>query len=215
MTLDARLTFADHIKERTDKALRVCAQANRLVGKRWGMTPAKAKWVYTAMVRPILSYGCVAWIRGTTIDRNVKALQKVQRLGCLIMTAARNSAPTAALEVMMNIDPIDLHLRELALKTSIRLNTTGHWSPKGTNQAKGPLKTHVDLINGWRKQIPQMEYPKDGMPGEWIPSDKITMIIKPREEAIKDVTPDSNRCYTDGSKHTGSAASHHGPKRHT
>lgn len=212
ITIDAKLNFADHIKDRAAKALRVCAQANRLVGKKWGMTPAKARWVYTAMVRPILSYGCVTWVKGILVQRNVKELQKVQRLGCLIMTSARRSAPTAALETMMDVDPIDLHLKGLALKTSIRLQATGHWRTRGTNQAKGPLRTHVDIINGWRKDIPQLGYPKDSMPGEWIPSDNITWVTRTREEASNLGTEDSTtiRCFTDGSKlrseHTGAGA---------
>jgi ribonuclease HI len=200
--LDGKLNFGKHIEERAKKALRVGAQANRMAGKRWGLTPAKAHWIYTSMVRPIMTYGCLVWIKGILVQANVKELRKVQRLACLMMTAGRKSAPQAALEVMMGLKPIDLELKELAIKASLRLTRTGQWGANATNQAKGPLRTHTDIINGWRREIPQLGLPGDGMRGLWMPEKEFQTAIGDRVHAEQDERDSMAevKCFTDGSK---------------
>jgi ribonuclease HI len=202
VTLDSKLLYTAHVRDRVKKAVNVCAQANRLIGKTWGLSPGKARWIYTTMVRPILSYGCLVWIRATLVQTNVNILRKVQRLACVMMTSAQRSAPTAALEVMMDLRPVDLFLQEQAVLTSVRLQHMGQWQMGRTNQSKGSRKTHVDICNDLRTTVPGMHMPWDKGKPKLQPPRAFTTIVEGRD-AAKATESRLNRdikAYTDGSK---------------
>ena len=60
VTLDSKLTWKPYITRITRKAttaLMICRQIER---KTWGIKPSMMKWIYTAMIRPIMSYACVS-----------------------------------------------------------------------------------------------------------------------------------------------------------
>ena len=49
--------------------------AKKAIRKKWGLTPANIKWLYTMVIRPKISYGAVAW--GTNLStRNTKQTAK-------------------------------------------------------------------------------------------------------------------------------------------
>ena len=64
VTLDSKLTWKSHITRITRKATIVLMQCRQIVGKTWGIKPSMMKWIYTAMIRPIMSYACVSWAGG-------------------------------------------------------------------------------------------------------------------------------------------------------
>ena len=82
VTLDSKLTWKSHITRKATIALMQCRQ---IVGKTWGIKPSMMKWIYTSMIRPIMSYACVSWIGGLNKKYLVRKLTKVQRLACLII----------------------------------------------------------------------------------------------------------------------------------
>lgn len=51
----------------------------------------------------------------------LSCLAKVQRLACLGVTGAPRSTPQAALEVMLDIQPLDIFVKGAAVKTALRL----------------------------------------------------------------------------------------------
>lgn len=200
--LDSRLSFAHHVQEKASTAYKVASMLHRTVSKTWGMTPSKARWVYTAMVRPVIDYGCLVWIKAAGVKRNMAALQKVQRAACVAITSAMKSAPTAALEVMLNIKPIDLHLQEKAVLTSIRLQSQGNWQTTRTNLAKGSLRTHVDIINDLRQPLTKLRMPWDFGKGKFLNEPTFTCRIqdRPKAKEVEQETTVGIRCFTDGSK---------------
>ena len=60
VTLDSKLTWKPHITRITRKATTALMQCRQIVGKTWGIKPSMMKWIYTAMIRPIMSYACVS-----------------------------------------------------------------------------------------------------------------------------------------------------------
>ena len=63
--LDSGLTWSAHIDFRIKKACMAFGQCRRSFGKTWGLKPKYIHWMYTTIVRPILTYGClVRWQRG-------------------------------------------------------------------------------------------------------------------------------------------------------
>ena len=97
VTLDSKLNFNEHITNITKKATASLMQCRRAVGPTWGMSPKTCKWMYTAVIRPILSYCCSIWIRATQIDTNARKLKRVQALALRMMSGAMPSTPFIAL----------------------------------------------------------------------------------------------------------------------
>ena len=54
---EQQVTWKPHI---TRKAATVLMQCRQIVGKTWGIKPSMMKWIYTAMIHPIMSCACVS-----------------------------------------------------------------------------------------------------------------------------------------------------------
>ena len=63
VTLDNKLNYNTHIDNITQKATAALIQCKRAVGPMWGLSPKTCKWIYTTVVRPILSYSATVWVR--------------------------------------------------------------------------------------------------------------------------------------------------------
>jgi hypothetical protein len=55
--LDKTLTFRAHVMAKLDKGRRALFQISKAIGKLWGPSPVIMKWMYTAIVRPAITYG--------------------------------------------------------------------------------------------------------------------------------------------------------------
>ena len=73
------LNWKPHIEERAKKAQAALYACRSSIGKTWGLSPLLTKWLYTAIIRPILLYGTVVWWKSTCIDSNSQILRKVER----------------------------------------------------------------------------------------------------------------------------------------
>uniref|UniRef100_A0A1I8FXL4 RNase H domain-containing protein n=1 Tax=Macrostomum lignano TaxID=282301 RepID=A0A1I8FXL4_9PLAT len=78
LTLDHRLNWTPHIQTKAKKALAVLAQIRRAVGTTWGLTPRKLWWIYTAIIRPSISYASLVWASGLSVKR--EAAKSTRRL---------------------------------------------------------------------------------------------------------------------------------------
>jgi hypothetical protein len=76
-------------------------QCRRALGKTWGLSPKVVAWLYTSVVRPILSYASLVWWKRV----EQKRLSHLQRMTCLGITSGMRSRPTTALEVMLMLPP--------------------------------------------------------------------------------------------------------------
>jgi hypothetical protein len=56
VTLDNKLNYNERISNITKKAISSFMQCKKAVGPTWGFNPKTCKWIYTAVIRPILSY---------------------------------------------------------------------------------------------------------------------------------------------------------------
>ena len=130
VTLDSKLTWKPHITRITRKATTALMQCRQIVGKTWGIKPSIMKWIYTAVIRPIMSYACVSWAGGLNKKYLVRKLTKVQRLACLMISSAFPGTPTGALEILLNITPIEEFLLAEAVRGSYRISVSGHWQAK-------------------------------------------------------------------------------------
>ena len=150
VTLDGKLTWKPHINRVTRKATIALMQCRQIVGKTWGIKPSRMKWIYTALIRPIISYACLSWVGGLNKKYLVRKLTKAQRLGCLTISSAFPGIPTGALEILLNITPIEEFLLAEAVRGSFRFPVSGlrHVNRVG---CFGKTKSHVDVCNDGRR----------------------------------------------------------------
>ena len=184
VTLSKRLSWTEHLKERCAKGMRLMNWAKALVGAKWGLSPEKILWVYTAMVRPMISYGALIWAPVIT-KTAAGSFSKLQRLTLLAMSHAMRSTPTAGMEAMLGLVPLDLEVEANAMKARVRTRVLSKdkWDGLG-NKAKGHRRHWDDLL----KPIAPTNLPTDMV--------RRTMNWERREEILEpEVT-----LFTDGSK---------------
>ena len=77
-----------------------------------------------------MTYACTSWVGGVNKKYLAKKLSKVQRPACLMISSAFPSTRTGALEMLLNIMPIDEFILSQAVKDSYRLSRVNFWPAK-------------------------------------------------------------------------------------
>ena len=78
------------------------------IGSMWGPKSATMAWAYNGIVIPSLTYGSIIWSRACTDGQIIQKLSRINRLAAACMLPFRKGTPTAALEVILNLPPLDL-----------------------------------------------------------------------------------------------------------
>ena len=202
ITLDSRLTWKHHLENKLRSATISLAQSRRVVGKMWGLSPDKARWLYTAMIRPVLSYGSLVWVGALDRKETQTKLSKFQRMACLMITSAFPGTATAALEVATGLPPLDLFLKGEALKTAYRLKRDGHWDTTFTRRSTCRLRSHALICESELELIPELQMPGDSKTPELVWDLPCEIQIQGRGEALDLASNIAGRdivCFTDGS----------------
>jgi hypothetical protein len=114
VTLDDKLSWRPHIENKIKKAKRTLMAIRSVIGKSWGPSPECAKWSWTGVIRPSLTYGAIVWSRSTSQSRAKIKLQRLQRMALSQIAHVRPSTPSAALEIMYGVPPLDLFIQNCA-----------------------------------------------------------------------------------------------------
>ena len=109
---DKRLTFNQHINSRVEKGIKILNTARNMINKNWGLNPQKALWIYKAIVRPTVTYGCHIYGGKEFTQNNKKKLAKLQRLAAILTTSAHKSTPSLSLDRLLDLDPLHLHIKK-------------------------------------------------------------------------------------------------------
>jgi len=99
----------------------------RSVGITWGFKPHICHCLYVAVVRPQITYASLFWWPRVQQTIAARELASLQRLACLCITGAFPSTPTAALDTILGLLPLDLYILGEARLAAYRLITTGNW----------------------------------------------------------------------------------------
>ena len=201
VTLDSMLLWNEHIEKQCKKAKGILMQCRRAIGPTWGFTPKTMKWIYTAVVRPILTYAATIWLNGLYKKSNLTLLNGVQRLGNILVTGALPSSSGVALDTITGTIPIDLLIEEEAAKGALRLQTNNHWINEPMLNQKGNLTTHTKLNENILKTVPLYKEEQDQQVTTLNMEVNFTTEI-PEITGYQEITggEDTIRCYTDGSK---------------
>lgn len=134
--LDYSLSWIPNIDNRIHKATIALWQCRKAYGKSWGLSPKVLYWIYTSVVRPILLYGSFLWNHKCCLKTVMDKLNKFQRLACKAITGAWHSAPTAALEAILNLTPLHILVETEALSVLNRLKRNSDIQIKDAGHSK-------------------------------------------------------------------------------
>ena len=108
VTLDSKLNWNQHLQKIIRKTQTTFALVRRTCSRNWGLRPNMVHWLYTRVIRPSILYGALVWWPKVIQKTTKTQLGRIQRMAYLAITGAIKSTPTAALEVLLNLIPLNL-----------------------------------------------------------------------------------------------------------
>ena len=117
--MDRRLWWDDHVQRKIAEGKKLLNALLSATRGNWGPRPEIAKWIYTAIIRPSISYGASVWAHDVTLKKTTSMMTSLDRAALASMAAFRPSTPTQGLAVLLGLQPLDLHLRETAMMSTI------------------------------------------------------------------------------------------------
>nr|XP_022906088.1 uncharacterized protein LOC111417911 [Onthophagus taurus] len=192
--LDKGLTWTSHISCKIKKATIVLTQCRRAIGNTWGLNPKVTMWIYTSVIRPMVAHGAIVWCSALKHAYKATLLHQLQRLACLLITGAMRSTPTIAMETMLNVLPLDIFIREVAVMALLRLRSVNE---------KQVVKMGIVRSKLWSEAVSKQPLLK-------ARTDYITPTFLGKPHFGIETIPQSNSSsgktltiYTDGSKKAG------------
>ena len=196
ITLDKKLTWKAHITNKVRNAKIHLHSVKNAMGKLWGTPPKWMRWAYTGIVRPAITYGALVWAKGCETEHFRKELQRINRLALLSMGHFRRSTPTAGLEVIGHVMPLDLYIKSEAALGCIR---TRQQNIKITENS-GIKRGHRQIAEEFLKLCDIVCDQDDFLITEHNWTKNFTIDV----DSMKEGTPSrdcSIEIYTDGSRH--------------
>ena len=144
---------------------------------------------------------CV-WADGLNKKYQVRKLTKVQRLACLMISSAFPGTSTGALEILLNITPIEEFLLTEVVRGSYRITVSGLWHVNLV-ESFGKTKSHVDVCNEARRFLPLLQMPADRIKKTKVFEINFECQYMDEKNAIRFesvLNQNTIKVYTDGSK---------------
>src|SRR6195952_5177935 len=188
LILDKKFRWKAHLEAKIGKASIAFHQSRRAIDQSWGLNPQQVLWLYTMVVRPMFCYVALVWWPRVRLKTSIEALDHLQRLVCLSATGAMKTTPTAALEAVLGVTPLNLFVEESALKSALRLHRGGlckFSTPKG----------HLKILEEAFKDQPLLEAASDCITPTYNFEKAIVVNLEQVDSSSTGVT-----IYTDGSK---------------
>jgi ribonuclease HI len=162
INLDSKLSMRPHAERVIKSAKAKLLMVKNAMGKLWGIPPHLMRWGFTGIVRPALAYGALVWAKVTKQEGIKTSLQRINRLALLAMGKLRHSTPTAGLEIICDIMPLDLFIKAEASSAYIRTTDTALFTHSGGIRTGarpgGSLSvTSLPLPKGQRSQYKAFE----------------------------------------------------------
>jgi ribonuclease HI len=125
--MDATLSWNSHIEKVINKGRRALWASKAMISRNWGLNPRQALWLYQQIILPRITYGSIVWWQKAQTATNAKKLQSFQRQALMIVTGAMRTTPSAALEALLNVSPLDIKIKTSAIAGCYRLKKAGTW----------------------------------------------------------------------------------------
>ena len=147
--LDPKLSFKGHLGKRVNAAKGVLHKMSSAMGKFWGISPQLALWTWLGIARPMITHGSIVWGHVSSEGWAMKLLTSVQRLAFKLLTFFRKSTPTKGLEVILNVWPLDLHIKYLQASSWLRTKDQQVYPERLMYTDEPCLKGHRQMTEEW------------------------------------------------------------------
>lgn len=106
VTFDSRVTWKRHMDQAISKATRSLMISRRIAGKIQGCTSKIIRWIYTRIVKTVITYGAITWSERVKLNSAITALAKLQRRACACITGYNKTCSTVALKGLFDLRPL-------------------------------------------------------------------------------------------------------------
>lgn len=208
VTLDAKLTWNQHVDKTMAKATASFWACRQLMGKTWGLKPKITYWLYRTAVIPIVTYAALVWWPKTQQISTQKKLDRLQRLACLSITGAMQTTPTAGMEAIIGLPPLHLAVQKEGLVAALRLHQRKKTLP-------GDWTGHLQVLQQIDPAL--LSKPTDIMSRKLDIDSPFKVVIedpKTASKRIKEFGRGISAWYTDGAKNNkGTGIGIYGPNQ--
>ena len=118
ITLDRELKWREHVNNKVKKVKGLLMKMASITSAYWGPKPKLMRWAYTGIVRPVISYGAMIWGQAIEHDDVVEKLRRLNRMAINTIVKVPRSTPTQALEIILDILPLHIHIKKEGLSTT-------------------------------------------------------------------------------------------------
>ena len=132
----------------------------------------------------MITHAAVVWWPRVELGVARAMLSRVQRLACLAITGAIRTSPTAALEVITGLLPLNIHIKQVAMTTSYRIKRVQN------------LGSHSHILEKMHKEVPFTGMRGDHMKTCFLFDKEFKIAIPARESWNKDqkaLLPENSR----------------------
>ena len=119
LTFTSKLKWSKHIKHKIMMAKKKIFKYKGYMKANWGPPQSSMKWLYTGVIRPGITYGCLVWGK-TVINQFQNELRRVQGLALMMQGLFRKNTPRRSLEILSGIEPLHLFIYNQMLKAGYR-----------------------------------------------------------------------------------------------
>jgi hypothetical protein len=159
--VDKNLSWKPHVKKTAEKAIKAVIAMRRITASTWGVSVKKARLLYTATVRPIITYAAPIWgvLPNGEAQPNalLSPLRTAQSAAIRAIFGAYKATPIMLLEKEAKIQPIRRYIETLIMMGAVSksraadvhimrsLDTT--WTRLHRNSGQTPRRPRTALSN--------------------------------------------------------------------
>ena len=128
--LDLKLRWGPHVKRTAEKAVQQGHALTTTAGSTWGATFTKARLIYSAVVRPAITYGVTIWAPTEDLlqlahRRWIGNTLEHQQQGCLrTVTSGFKATSQQQLEAEAAVPPLRTHITCLQLQACAQMEAS-------------------------------------------------------------------------------------------
>ena len=145
LTLNRKLNWNTHVIKKINKCKGKLCSLRSALGVRWGPSPRILLWAFESLVVPSLTYGAMVWGHTSLNKSTLDKLRQLNRLAACLTSSVRRTTPSAGLEVILGLKPLELVAMESGLLDSLRWVPKIKWDGLGTQGARGHVWTWSHL----------------------------------------------------------------------
>ena len=146
VTLTSKLRWDAHIKAKIKKARAKLVLLKMATGILWGPSPRMMIWAYNSIVVPAVTYAAIVWGHTKFPQIILNSLSKLNRLALTGLAPIRSKTPTAGLEAILGIKPLELVIQEVGRAAYWRWRPRLTWTGWGTSpKEKGHILSWSQL----------------------------------------------------------------------